>query len=57
MHKDPRLLVQSAPLLEQGMTTPRAMRDVVYALVPCLRNGSFHSVRSVECRCAIIPAC
>ncbi len=31
---DPRLLVQSAPLLQQGMTTPRAMRDVIYALIP-----------------------
>ncbi len=32
--KDPRLLVQPAPLLQQGMTTPRAMRDVIYALIP-----------------------
>ncbi|HEB95013.1 MAG TPA: RnfABCDGE type electron transport complex subunit D [Sedimenticola thiotaurini] len=32
--KDPRLLLQSAPLLHQGMTTPQAMRDVWLALLP-----------------------
>lgn len=32
--KDPHLLLQHAPLLHQGMTTPRAMRDVLYALLP-----------------------
>jgi electron transport complex protein RnfD len=32
--KDPELLLAHAPLLRQGMTTPRAMRDVVYALLP-----------------------
>ena len=32
--RDPDLLLFHAPLLRQGMTTPRAMRDVVYALVP-----------------------
>lgn len=32
--KDPHLLLQSAPLLRQGMTTPQAMRDVWYALLP-----------------------
>jgi|TARA_Y100000310_G_scaffold334816_2_gene415425 electron transport complex protein RnfD len=32
--EDPDLLLQHAPLLEQGMTTPRAMRDVLYALLP-----------------------
>ncbi len=30
--KDPELLLVHAPLLRQGMTTPRAMRDVIYAL-------------------------
>jgi len=33
---DPRLLVQAAPLLQQGMSTPRAMQDVIYALVPII---------------------
>ena len=32
--KDPDLLLLSAPLLRQGMTTPSAMRDVLYALTP-----------------------
>jgi len=32
--KDPKLLLQSAPLLRQGMTTPAAMRDVWLALLP-----------------------
>ena len=32
--KDPDLLLAHAPLLRQGMTTPRAMRDVLYALAP-----------------------
>ncbi len=32
--KDPKLLLQSAPLLRQGMTTPSAMRDVWIALLP-----------------------
>jgi len=32
--KDPKLLLQSAPLLRQGMTTPTAMRDVWLALLP-----------------------
>ena len=31
---DPKLLLQSAPLLRQGMTTPAAMRDVWIALLP-----------------------
>jgi len=34
IQKDPNLLLQHAPLLQQGMTTPRAMRDVLYALLP-----------------------
>jgi electron transport complex protein RnfD len=32
--KEPKLLLQSAPLLRQGMTTPSAMRDVWLALLP-----------------------
>ena len=32
--KDPDLLLFHAPLLRQGMTTPKAMRDVVFALLP-----------------------
>lgn len=32
--KDPDLLLLHAPLLRQGMTTPKAMRDVLYALLP-----------------------
>lgn len=32
--RDPHLLLKHAPLLQQGMTTPKAMRDVIYALVP-----------------------
>ena len=32
--KDPELLLVHAPLLRQGMTTPKAMRDVIYALLP-----------------------
>lgn len=32
--RDPDLLLFHAPLLRQGMTTPKAMRDVLYALAP-----------------------
>jgi len=32
--RDPDLLLFHAPLLRQGMTTPKAMRDVLYALTP-----------------------
>ena len=32
--KDPDLLLFHAPLLRQGMTTPKAMRDVIFALLP-----------------------
>ncbi len=32
--KDPDLLLLHGPLLRQGMTTPSAMRDVLYALTP-----------------------
>ncbi len=34
MKKDPDLLLFHAPLLRQGMTTPKAMRDVIIALLP-----------------------
>ena len=37
--RDPKLLVQPAPLLVQGMTTPKAMRDVWYALMPATLAG------------------
>ncbi|MEJ2274911.1 MAG: RnfABCDGE type electron transport complex subunit D, partial [Woeseiaceae bacterium] len=33
-NKDPKLLLFHAPLLRQDMTTPKTMRDVVYALLP-----------------------
>ena len=33
-NKDPDLLLFHAPLLRQGMTTPKAMRDVIFALLP-----------------------
>ena len=33
-NRDPDLLLFHAPLLRQGMTTPNAMRDVLYALAP-----------------------
>jgi len=32
--RDPRLLLFHAPLLRQDMTTPKVMRDVIYALLP-----------------------
>jgi electron transport complex protein RnfD len=32
--RDPDLLLFHAPLLRQGMTTPSAMRDVIWALMP-----------------------
>ena len=32
--KDPKLIVQTTPFLRQGMTTPQAMLDVIYALIP-----------------------
>ena len=32
--RDPDLLLFHAPLLRQAMTTPKAMRDVIYALLP-----------------------
>lgn len=33
-NSEPRLLLFHAPLLRQQMTTPKAMRDVIYALLP-----------------------
>jgi len=33
-NRDPKLLLFHAPLLRQDMTTPQAMRDVIYALLP-----------------------
>ncbi len=38
---DPKLLLKSAPLLKQGMTTPTAMRDVWYALAPATLAGIY----------------
>jgi Na+-translocating ferredoxin:NAD+ oxidoreductase subunit D len=32
--KDPKLVIQAAPFLKQGLTTPQAMLDVMYALIP-----------------------
>ena len=37
--KDPELLLEHAPLLQQGMSTPQAMRDVIYSLVPVTLAG------------------
>ena len=34
--KDPKLLVQPSPLLKQRMTTDKAMRDALYALLPAI---------------------
>lgn len=39
---DPKLLLQSAPLLRQGMTTPAAMRDVWIALLPATVAGLWY---------------
>ena len=39
MSKDPRLLVQPAPLLRQELTTAKAMREVIYALLPATLAG------------------
>ena len=40
--QDPKLLLQPAPLLRQGMTTPAAMRDVVLALLPTVAAGAWY---------------
>lgn len=34
--KDPKLVVQAAPFLKQGLTTPQAMLDVIYVLIPII---------------------
>ncbi len=34
MKQDPQLLIQAAPHLRQGLTTPQLMMDVIYALLP-----------------------
>ena len=34
MARDPRLVLQAAPLLRQQLTTRRAMFDVLIALIP-----------------------
>ena len=39
MAKDPRLVLQAAPLLRQQLTTQRAMLDVLIALVPATLAG------------------
>jgi Na+-translocating ferredoxin:NAD+ oxidoreductase subunit D len=40
--RDPRLLLFHAPLLRQEMTTPKAMRDVIYALLPATGAGLWY---------------
>lgn len=40
--QDPKLLLQPAPLLQQGMTTPQAMKDVWIALAPATLFGIWH---------------
>ena len=40
--RDPRLLLFHAPLLRQEMTTPKAMRDVIYALLPATAAGLWY---------------
>jgi len=36
MIKDPKLLIQAPPFLRQNLTTPQAMLDVIYALIPII---------------------
>jgi electron transport complex protein RnfD len=46
--RDPDLLLFHAPLLRQGMTTPKTMRDVLYALLPAtLASMWFFGLSSV----------
>ncbi|MBT3308252.1 MAG: RnfABCDGE type electron transport complex subunit D [Gammaproteobacteria bacterium] len=40
--RDPDLLLQSAPLLKQGLNVPTAMRDVLLALMPALLAGFWY---------------
>ena len=42
MKQDPDLLLQSAPLLKQGLQVPTAMRDVLLALLPALLAGVWY---------------
>ncbi|MCK5717770.1 MAG: RnfABCDGE type electron transport complex subunit D [Thiomargarita sp.] len=43
--KDPKLVVQTAPFLVQGLTTPQAMLDVIYVLIPiCLVSIWFFGI-------------
>ncbi|MBT3347869.1 MAG: RnfABCDGE type electron transport complex subunit D [Thiotrichales bacterium] len=39
---EPELLLQSAPLLREGLTIPTAMRDVIIALLPALLAGFWY---------------
>ncbi|MDM8569675.1 RnfABCDGE type electron transport complex subunit D [Thiotrichales bacterium HSG1] len=39
--KDPKLIVQAAPFLRQGLTTPQAMLDVIYALLPIVLLSTY----------------
>ena len=36
MINDPKLLIQAPPFLRQNLTTPQAMLDVIYALIPII---------------------
>lgn len=55
---DPKLLVQPAPLLASGMTTPKAMRDLWYALLPALLAGFwFFGLSAVLVVLAAIAGC
>lgn len=40
--RDPKLQLQAAPLLKQSMSTPRAMWDVLYALMPTTLAGLWY---------------
>ncbi len=40
--RDPDLLLFHSPLLRQGMTTPKAMRDVIIALLPATAAGLWY---------------
>ena len=41
-NRDPKLLLFHAPILRQDMTTPKAMRDVIYALLPATGAGLWY---------------
>ena len=40
--RDPKLLLFHAPILRQDMTTPKVMRDVIYALLPATGAGLWY---------------